>query len=374
MHSNSLSYCRVCNSANVVVAATRKKFPLYIWPLEHNENTIFETIVLYICSDCGHIQLQDMAQQFISEIYRDTAFNIENRAQNINRYKQLTRKDISAFDNAKILEIGGGRNSFLGVLPENAEKWVADFTVDENILTIADGVFIGDFIETKITQKEFDYVVMFHVLEHFNNPASVIKKITGLLKEGGRLVVEVPNFFIESKKIPFYTLFHMHISLFTEHSLVSLMNRFGFKCSEIYENNNVLLAEFTLMNREVYTNSVEQSRLAVNRLSTNIDFYRERLKSYFLRLNCDGNIAIFGAGGSSTLFLYNFPFIMNLVKFAFDNDNNKIGRFICDGGIEVIPLNKVTQLEIENVIILDSAHKKYFNNAINIINVMEITS
>jgi hypothetical protein len=35
----------VCNSVNVVVAATRKKFPLYIWPLEHNESTIFENIV-----------------------------------------------------------------------------------------------------------------------------------------------------------------------------------------------------------------------------------------------------------------------------------------------------------------------------------------
>jgi SAM-dependent methyltransferase len=39
----------------------------------------------------------------------------------------------------------------------------------------------------------FDIVIVIHVLEHLTNPAASMKKIHELLREGGKLVVAVPN-------------------------------------------------------------------------------------------------------------------------------------------------------------------------------------
>ena len=43
-------------------------------------------------------------------------------------------------------------------------------------------------VDIEINQKEFDYVFMFHVLEHFNNPGLALQKVRGLLNNKGRLI------------------------------------------------------------------------------------------------------------------------------------------------------------------------------------------
>ena len=186
--------CRSCDSKSLELSASRKKFPLYIWPLPKTESTRLEDIQLYVCNDCGYIQLQNMDDETISEIYRNEAFNIENPKQNIKRHNLITKSDACKFQNTKVLEIGGGRNAFVGMLPENSEKWVADFSIDEGVNSVLKGAFVGNFIDIEIKQKEFDYVFMFHVLEHFNSPGLALDKIRKLLKNTGKLIIEVPNF------------------------------------------------------------------------------------------------------------------------------------------------------------------------------------
>ena len=100
--------CRCCNSHSTLVAIHKKNFPLYIWPLPKSEITRLMDINVHLCINCGYIQLQNINNEVISEIYRDKAFNIENEIQNINRYEALTFNDQSKFSNTKVLEVGGG--------------------------------------------------------------------------------------------------------------------------------------------------------------------------------------------------------------------------------------------------------------------------
>ena len=74
----STVYCRSCNTVVNKYTSIRKGFPLYIWPLPKEETTRLDDVLLYVCDHCGHMQLQKMDQEFISQIYRDKAFNIEN--------------------------------------------------------------------------------------------------------------------------------------------------------------------------------------------------------------------------------------------------------------------------------------------------------
>ena len=166
----SLPNCRSCKSSSVEIYSSRYKFPLYIWPLPEEESTPLEDIHVYICSDCGYMQLQNMDDETISEIYRDEAFNIEHRDQKLERLRLMTIDDNVKFEKTKVLEVGGGRNTFLGILPDSSEKWVADFSVDDTVQSEVEGAFVGDFVDIDITQRGFDYVFMFHDVMGFMIP------------------------------------------------------------------------------------------------------------------------------------------------------------------------------------------------------------
>ena len=275
----SLSNCRSCKSSSVDICSSRAKFPLYIWPLAEGESTPLEDINVYICNDCGYIQLQNMDDKTISEIYRDEAFNIENRDQKLERLRLMTIEDNKKFENTKVLEIGGGRNTFLGVLPNTSEKWVADFSIDDRVKSEVEGAYEGNFIEIDITQKSFDYVFMFHVLEHFNEPSLALEKTKSLLSNKGKIIIEVPNFAYEAEHRPDYTIFHMHISLFTKTSLISLMMRHGFSCLNFFKKDEILLAEFCLDNLETPQNHKEHSLAKLSNADSNINRCSTKLKT-----------------------------------------------------------------------------------------------
>jgi SAM-dependent methyltransferase len=67
-------------------------------------------------------------------------------------------------------------------------------------------------IESVQIQEKFDYIYLIHTLEHLDDPIAALKKISSLLKDGGVLLVAVPNARALSRQIavqmgliPFHT-------------------------------------------------------------------------------------------------------------------------------------------------------------------------
>ena len=365
-----LMNCRSCESDSLALTVTRKKFPLYIWPLPKIESSRLEDIKLYVCNECGHMQLQNIDSKTISEIYREEVFNIDNPEQNISRYGLISKNNPNKFINTKVLEIGGGRNSFITVLPKQTEKWVVDFSIEESIKSNLEGNYTGDFNELIIKETGFDFIFMFHVLEHFNNPNKALNKIRKLLKKKGSLIIEVPNFEFEIQKYPYYTLFHMHISLFSDSTLISMMKKHGFSCINYYKKDEVLLAEFALANKIHNDNHKQHSIKLIESMQLNIEKSYSKLKAILKNIG-EEKVVIFGAGGTSTLFLYSFPFMIKKVSYAIDNNEKKWGRYICAGKIPVISFKDFLNQGINYVIILEDNHSQYFknNNRNNLINI-----
>ena len=54
-----------------------------------------------------------------------------------------------------------------------------------------------------------------HTLEHFKYPARAIQNIKALLKNDGRIFIEIPNFNFNIRKETYYAIFHQHLSMFT---------------------------------------------------------------------------------------------------------------------------------------------------------------
>jgi len=89
------------------------------------------------------------------------------------------------------------------------------------------------FEEAKLPKDYFNLIVLNHTLEHMDNPKEVLNKINVLLKEGGIVFVDVPNFGSLSSRLlgkrwP-YLLPEEHKSQFTKKTLTKLLKDSGFK-------------------------------------------------------------------------------------------------------------------------------------------------
>ena len=71
---------------------------------------------------------------------------------------------------------------------------------------------------------KFDLVTLMHVLEHLEDPLTILREIREtLLEKNGFLLVEVPNFYAHDS----YEL--AHLSCFTEHTLTEMLKLAGYK-------------------------------------------------------------------------------------------------------------------------------------------------
>jgi len=96
---------------------------------------------------------------------------------------------------------GGGELVFilreLGYDARGIEPNVGYANYSRDVLGIP--VQIGGFTEASVEPKSLDAVTLFHVAEHLEHPVEAIRTVAGWLREGGRLLVEVPN--VESRCI-----------------------------------------------------------------------------------------------------------------------------------------------------------------------------
>ena len=52
---------------------------------------------------------------------------------------------------------------------------------------------MGCFEDIDFKEKSYDVILLFHVLEHLENPVEDIKRLKRFLKENGTFIIEVPN-------------------------------------------------------------------------------------------------------------------------------------------------------------------------------------
>jgi len=98
----------------------------------------------------------------------------------------------------KLLDIGCG---FGFVLKKSAEAGWDTFGIDiaEWMIEYGRSKFgikaeVRNFPGSQLTSGSYDIITMLEVLEHFSNPRESLKESYGILREGGILVIRVPDF------------------------------------------------------------------------------------------------------------------------------------------------------------------------------------
>lgn len=215
------------------------------------------TFVRCASESCGHVWLNPRpAVSTLSVIYpphyyayhyEETVPSMALRIKNAldrRKFASITRalgRQLSSF-----VDVGCGDGRYLRFARMNGVKNDRNFGLELDQRTVdrlqAQGfVGLNRRVEDcrEIADGTIDIATMFHVIEHVEDPAMVVRRMAGWLSPGGVLAVETPN--IESLDArlfgrTFWGGYHIprHWNMFSRRTLCQLMERAGLEIVGVY--------------------------------------------------------------------------------------------------------------------------------------------
>jgi SAM-dependent methyltransferase len=132
------------------------------------------------------------------------------------RYRKITKymavhrrfdklfKSVLKEGGLKVLEIGCAKGNWLIYFAKrfDYEPYGVDYSeigckmAEDNFKreNVNGTILCEDIFKTSLKKESFDVVYSFGLIEHFANPESIINKHIELLKNGGHIIISIPNF------------------------------------------------------------------------------------------------------------------------------------------------------------------------------------
>lgn len=133
-----------------------------------------------------YISHTDAKGGWFSWLYQKVkGYSLKSKVSLINKFKS---------EGIKLLDVGAGTGDFL--LHAKNSGWLVS-GVEPNVTALNHAAKKGIPLKTSLEEvvgQCFDIVTLWHVLEHLPNLEKQIVVLSGLLKQGGSLIIAVPNF------------------------------------------------------------------------------------------------------------------------------------------------------------------------------------
>lgn len=190
------------------------------------------------CLDCSLVYLSDFSHvkdDFYEGSNMHLAFDLqkwnrETEADDKRRY-EFTKKLIV---NKDVLDFGSGNGGYLNHIKSSA-KSIAAIELEKAISQQYKEYEIDLYIDIKNLKKEFDVITMFHVMEHLSDPKDMLIQLSNRLKDGGKIIIEVPNSddalltLYENEAFSEFTYWSCHLFLFNAKTLNELVRQCNLK-------------------------------------------------------------------------------------------------------------------------------------------------
>jgi 2-polyprenyl-3-methyl-5-hydroxy-6-metoxy-1,4-benzoquinol methylase len=138
------------------------------------------------------------------------------------------------------LDCGCGQGLLLHGLRERGWNVVGTELTDEaarfarSVLSL--NVLVGDLSDLQLKDGAYDVIILRHVLEHVDDPAGVLREARRRLRNGGLVLVAVPNFGSVEAGVWKRHWFHLdvprHVTHFTPTTLRRLLEEAQFRCED----------------------------------------------------------------------------------------------------------------------------------------------
>ncbi len=199
------------------------------------------SLEVFECSNCGLVFLSSF--DHVTDLYyEESGMHGDGNTLDINAWIEETSIDdnrrYEQFRNViagkDILDFGCGNGGFL--LKSRIEaKNACGVEIERRLKKYFNENRLNVYDDISLLNMKFDYIFLFHVLEHIPDPVSIISRLKKYLKPGGRIIVEVPNaddaLLTLYKSMPFsnFTYWSPHLYLFNQNTLLEVFNKSHMK-------------------------------------------------------------------------------------------------------------------------------------------------
>jgi SAM-dependent methyltransferase len=256
---------------------------------------------IYRCISCGHGSTAGVEDRDLDSVYEGGAYDKKEKI-----WHRLLRPLLNSRETRKVaylkrnqghgnllLEIGTGKGYFLqsalkaGYDAYGIEPSTRSFNIARKIL--GDRVHQCTLEEMSMHQtlnRKYDFIFLWHVLEHLRDPRKAIQLLRSFLKPDGVIIIGVPNFNSYQSRFGKSNWYHLdpprHLSHFTPHSISALTDRMqmsmrGIVYDSFFQN---LMGEIITLNNKL----LPHKNILLNVLRFN-DFYFSKVSKVAAAIN-----------------------------------------------------------------------------------------
>ena len=199
-----------------------------------------EFLKIFECKKCGLVYLSDFSHikndfyENNGQVKSNEKVKIVNTATIIDTQRRFDQFSL-LFTNKKVLDFGCGKGAFLMKLKhEGLCSELFSLEVNNEYYETLNKNFTHYSDIDEIENSSLDYITLFHVLEHLPDPLSILNKLYVKLKDGGKIIIEVPSSddvllkTYKSKVFSKFTYWSLHLFLFNTNSLTRLIKKTMF--------------------------------------------------------------------------------------------------------------------------------------------------
>jgi SAM-dependent methyltransferase len=320
-----------------------------------------------VCTDCGAGYADKIPPQSVfDEYYRDLSkYDYEFRGgrdcvASEGRFLEVAQ-DIEPFipsKDCRILEIGCGAGHLLKVLRERGFENVQGSDPSPACARAAQGIGVQSAAETvfsaTVPEERYDFLILTGVMEHIRDLDGTVDQFHRLLKDGGRVYLEVPDGsrLEPSLDAPFQEFSVEHINFLSPCSMSNLMQARSFRTlttgrARRAQNETVCLSAYGVYEKSAAPLPIEPDTETVAGLRRYIEGCQ--IEDLQIRRKIDEslpsgeNMIVWGVGAHTLRLLANGGIDRSRIA-VFVDSNPKYGQQeLC--GIPVVPPEEIRPLK-----------------------------
>jgi 2-polyprenyl-3-methyl-5-hydroxy-6-metoxy-1,4-benzoquinol methylase len=343
--------CHLCSENELLPLLEFGKHPIahhFLTDLRQEEYV--HAVTLNVCTNCGLIQLSDPApaEMLYTEYVCLSSWKHQPHVQRmvaiINGLADVTKE-------SRIVEVGSNDGSFLRALRDEGYRnlFGIEPALDAQQAAREDGFeTLGTYFtpavaqEQASTQGKCDLLLARQVLEHIADLGRFGEAIQRLLRPGGYVLIEVPNFDFNLDVLDYSGIWEEHVNYFTLDTMSRYLAGAGIQVvhseTALFSGETlIVLGEYLAERIATSTQKADQSTLRAIEFRNRWPDFRQGLSQFLQKLRDERKrIAIYGAGCRACS-LINFAEIGPLIEYVVDDQREKQDKYLPGSRLPILP-------------------------------------
>jgi SAM-dependent methyltransferase len=371
-----ITSCRICNSKKIKII-----YNFGLIPVGNNlQKNVLESISckkyplkLMNCLKCNHFQLSISINPKIlyANNYTYLTGITKTFTNHFADYSKWIIKKCNLKKGSLVLDIGSNDGTCLSFFKKKKMKVLGiDPAKKPSMIANKNGIetlnqFFNKNSADQIEKKlgKFDFITSHNVLAHTENIQEIFNSIYTLLKEDAYFCFEIGYFKEVINRNLFDTVYHEHLDYHHARPLVNLLQKIGFNIIDLSTNKiqggtlRLLLQKRKLKIRKKVQRFIAVEKKFFSKINIKNKF--KNFKKTLLKLNLlikkeiDGKRTIYAYGSptKASLLLINSKLNRNKIKYTFEDNPLKCGKYIPGSDIKIISSKKI-KMSLKSAIII----------------------